>query len=365
MSDLLINYQIDVEELLEDLRYNWSDNSNSKFNPHALSRARKTGENIMFCCPSHAETKPSCGMKLEYPYAWNCFGCGASGNIASLVSLALSLKDELQGEKYILNNYLITSASERKPINLENILDGGSALDRKRSLFEEDVQKFTSKRHTYIYNRGFSETTILKYEVGYDEVNKAVTFPVRTAKGNIRFIKKRFVSRKGFLNESGIDKKDIVYGLYYILQSARLIDEIFLNESETDTMACYESKLPACAILGRILFKDQVKELVKAGIRTINLFFDNDKHGVSCIIKSYQMLSAMTAIRLNVVLYPGGQWGIDGIDEMLYKDANDLLVAKKMGQIQTVPIDEFLSKLTKEALEKLEEMGEKMSLLFI
>lgn len=354
MTDILSSYQVEVTEILEDLRYQWAEQDESTYNTHAFSKIKPTGQNIMFCCPKHAESNPSCGIQLEYPYPWNCFGCGQSGNLASLVAIGLGLSDEFQAERYIVKNYLVTSAKERPAIDIEAILDG-TALDRKRSLFEDDVKKFTMKRHTYIVRRGFSDVTLRKYEVGYDELTNSITFPVRTTKGNIRFIKKRFVTRKGFLNESGIEKKDIIYGLHYLNQSPRKIEEIYLNESETDTLSCYESRLPAGAILGRILFRDQVTELIKSGIKVVNLFFDNDMHGVACALKSYELLSKMSAIRVNVVIYPRGQWGIDGIKEMKLKDANDLLKAEMMDAIRLVPFDEFYSSLSREAFDKLEE----------
>lgn len=345
MDNLLSSFDLDVVELLEDLQIHWRQRKELfQHNANALTRLKVTGSNVMFCCPQHAETKPSCGMKKEFPYSWHCFGCGASGSLGSFVAHVLGLRSELLGEQFILKNYLVVSSNGRLPFNIDEILDHND-LDRKRSRFEEEVQHYLLKRHSYITSRGFSDLTLRKYEVGFDEKNSAITFPVRTSKGHIRFIKKRFVNKKGFLNESGIDKKDILYGLYYLLQSPNHITEIDLNESETDTMACYESKRPACAILGRLLFKEQVQELIKSGIKTVNLFFDNDRHGVECTIRSYQLLARLTPIVVNVILYPGGHWGIDGTGEMRYKDSNDLLKAHKMQSIRVVPFDVFFSKL--------------------
>lgn len=204
----------------------------------------------------------------------------------------------------------------------------------------------------YMFQRGFTQRTLDKYEVGYDPVAEAVTFPVRASDGRLRFISKRFVSRKGFLNESGIDKKDIVYGLYYIKQSPKKITEIYLNESATDTMSCYQGKLPAGAILGRILFKEQVKELIKAGIKTVNLFLDNDLHGLDATIKAYELIARMSPIVVNVVIYPGGHYGIHGFNDMVFKDANDLLKAGNLGAIKVVPYEYFISKVDIKQYEK-------------
>ncbi|MEK5060904.1 MULTISPECIES: toprim domain-containing protein [unclassified Paenibacillus] len=356
-NSLLSSYQLEIEEVLDDLRAYWLARSISRYNVSAFSKVTNKGENIMFLCPFHDDgNNPACGVETEYPYRYNCFGCGAHGSLASLVAHAVGLPNELLGMQFIMKNYLVVSSNERNPIDMESILNGGNKKDRMRSLPEEEVLRYTKKRHSYIYGRGFSEHTISKYEVGYDEVTQAITFPVRTSKGLIRFIKKRFVSRKGFLNEKGIEKKDIVYGLYYILQAPKPINELYLNESETDTMSCYEGRLPAGAILGRILFVEQVRELMRAGIKTVNLFFDNDEAGVACTLRAYELISKHSAIRVNVVLYPNRQYGITDIEEQKYKDSNDLLRNNKLGSIKTIPYLEYESMVRDAGYLDIEEI---------
>lgn len=339
----LASFYIDIEELVEDLSVTWKDRSIS-YNINAFSRVKTTADNVMFCCPYHDESRPSAGLKKEYPYFFHCFGCGQSASLFQLVSHALGYKSELMGEHYLMKNYVATSVSDRKKIDIDELLDE-RGQGRRISIHEDDVKRYLEKRHSYMYRRGFSDRTLNKYEVGYDEDSDSITFPIRTLKGDIRFIKKRFVSKKGFLNQSGIDKKDIVYGLYYLSKAPKQIDTIFLNESETDTLACYECGLAAGAILGRILFKEQVTALIRSGIRTVNLFFDNDRHGVECAIKSYSLLSNLTPIKVNMVLYPGENYAIDCIDETIYKDANDLLKANRMSEIKIIPAEQYFSLL--------------------
>lgn len=357
-NSLLSSYQLDIEEVIDDLRGYWLERDISRYNASAFSKVTNKGENIMFLCPFHDDgNNPACGVETSYPYRFNCFGCGTGGSLAQLVAHAVGLPNELLGMQFIMKNYLVVGGSrERRPIDMESILDGGNKKDRVRSLPEEEALRFTKKRHSYIYGRGFSEQTIRKYEVGFDEESQAITFPVRTSKGLVRFIKKRFVSRKGFLNEKGIDKKDIVYGLYYILQAPKPITEIYLNESETDTMSCYEGRLAAGAILGRILFVEQIRELIRAGIKTVNLFFDNDKAGVECTIRAYYLISKHSAIRVNVVLYPTRQYGITDIEEQKFKDSNDLLKANLLGSISVIPYLEYESMLRDAGLLDIEEI---------
>ncbi|MGA4519166.1 CHC2 zinc finger domain-containing protein, partial [Solibacillus silvestris] len=73
----LENFNLDVEELIEDLRTQWEERGQT-YNANAFSRTKITSTNVMFCCPYHDETHPSGGITKEYPYVYNCFGCGST-----------------------------------------------------------------------------------------------------------------------------------------------------------------------------------------------------------------------------------------------------------------------------------------------
>jgi DNA primase len=107
-------------------------------------------------------------------------------------------------------------------------------------------------------------------------------------------------------------------------------------------MACYQEGLPAAAIMGRILFKEQVSELLKAGVEKVYLFYDNDKRGQEAIEKSYELLNK-TPIKVNIVKYPK-HLGIDTLDEEAIeaKDANKLLQLKQFGNIELLSYEEYL-----------------------
>jgi DNA primase len=356
MSYILSTIQIDMEDLLDDLAIDWIDHKEYVNNGTAFHKTVRKGDYLMCCCPYHDEDIPSFGVRAEYPYDFNCFGCGVHGGLDSLVAYVKNLPTILHGLHYIQKTYIIVSSQDRPKFDLEKHLHGGNLLDKKRSLPDEEATKFTSLRHSYIEKRGFSDRTLRTYEVGYDEHTQAITFPVRTAKGLLRFINRRSVLAKKFLNEKGIYKKDILYGLWYIIKSPRPIERICLNESITDTMSCYESGLPACAIMGRILFKEQMREMLIAGIKEVDLFFDNDKAGLHCTLDTMEMLST-TPIRVNVVIFPGGHFGIDSTDPdgLRYKDANDLLLGKAMHRIERIPAVAFRTRIRSAVMEAYKE----------
>lgn len=351
MSDLLKTIGVDVEEILEDLRYDWTTSDKYHTNRTLLTKVSNKGENIMACCPFHNETNPSFGIQANYPYTYNCFGCGAKGNLATLVTHILSLSSELEGYHYINKTYTVSSIKDRKRIDIDSILNNSEA-DKKRTLPDSSIDAYLGKHHPYMASRGLSQRTLTKYEVGYDEETHSITFPVRTSTGQIRFINRRSVDTKRFLNEKNIYKKDILYGLYYLLQAGHKLDSLFMTESIIDTMSCYQNGLPSVAVMGRILFQEQLRELLLAGVKQVNLFFDNDEHGLDCTIKTYNMLSK-TPIRVNVIIYPECHFGIDTADKssVLFKDGNDLLKFGRMKDIEVVSYIEFYKRLSKGVTE--------------
>jgi len=343
MIDLAF-FEINLEEVLEDLRFYYENSGKADYNDTALTQIIKRGDNIMACCPFHREKKPSFGISTKDPYKYNCFACGATGTLSDLVSYVLDYNNPIMGYKFLLKNYIVTETEQRTSLEIEKILDGGSEKERNYSLPEEEIKEYINKRHLYMYKRGLTEHSIKKYEVGYDEKAQAVTFPVRTSSGTLRFIQRRNVHSKIFMNKSGVYKKDIIYGLWYILQAPTKITEVYLTESIIDTISCYEARLPSGSVLGRVLFKEQVKELLAAGIETVNLFFDNDMYGVLATLEAFDKL-IHTPMKVNVIIYPNGHWGIDGLEKMHYKDANDLLLSNQIKNITKVPYLDFLSKL--------------------
>jgi DNA primase len=183
--------------------------------------------------------------------------------------------------------------------------------------------RYNSQRLEYMTSRGFTGHTLQKYEITYDEQMEAVIFPIRDRKGSIRFLKRRSVKQKQFFNDRDIFRKDIVYGLYYLVNAPKPITKIYLTESETDTMACYQAGLAAGALQGRVLYDEQIKELLLAGMKEIVLFLDNDTAGIEATKRAEEKLLKFP-FRVSRVVYPSDK----------YKDANDLLWGGRIKNIE-------------------------------
>lgn len=313
-------YFVYIEEVLDDLQTKWAESDKYKYNPTAFTKKKLNSENINMCCPYHNETKPSFGISTVYPYMFNCFSCGASGELVTLVSHVYEI-NYLKAYGKILRDY---SAIDLEPLKSDH--------EKKwRDVTEEEILNYRRKRHSYIRSRGVTDYTLQKYEVGYDEENYSITFPVRDLYGNPLFILRRNVNNKFYHIPKGAPKKKSLYGLSYLYEK---VNEVFIVEGPIDVLSCYEVKLPAVALMGRTLSKNQLKLLQLAGIDKIILFLDNDRWGVKGNLDAYKLISE-TPIKVEVFKYPK-QWGVDAVDDVKFKDANDLLLGGRLSNIKTV-----------------------------
>ena len=114
---------------------------------------------------------------------------------------------------------------------------------------------------------------INRFDVGFDNSNNSITFPVRDNKGRTLFIARRRVDRKFFHYPSGVRKP--LYGIYELNKNDK---EIIVCESIFNCLTCYVYGKSAIALNGTGT-KEQLKELKKLSVRTIYIGLDNDDAG--------------------------------------------------------------------------------------
>lgn len=319
----------DLLYLLEKLREQWENSDRFEENPTAFKDIERVGNSYMFCCPVHNESRHSCGIMLDYPHGWNCFSCDAHGSIYSLVSHVVG-GSEVHAE-YFINKLFYMDSGIQKPFEINKVLHKMQGLKEGRTptkhLSEEEGLAYTGIIHPYMYQRGFTNKAINKYELGYDQSTGSIVFPVRDHEGKIRFLQRRSVLGKHFHNERGVDKKDVLYGLYYILKSEKRVKEVTIVESATDVISCFLNGIAAVALMGRYLYDEMIPLILRLRLRNINLFLDNDKAG--------REATEITAKKL----YKYGfnvrkcNWTVD------YKDANEVHLARAMDSITFVPVN--------------------------
>lgn len=314
--------------MIETLRDEWENSEKYRENPTAFHDIERVGNSYMFCCPVHNESRHSCGIMIDYPHGWNCFSCDAHGSLKSLISHVIGGSDA--HAEYFIDKLFYIDSGVQKPFEINKVLHKIHSIKEGKPqhshLSEEEGLAYAGIIHPYMYQRGFTNKAIYKYELGYDKNTNSIVFPVRDIEGNIRFLQRRSVIGKSFLNERGVDRKDILYGLYYIIKSGVRLRELTIVESATDVISCFLNGMAAVALMGRYLYDEMIPLLLRLRLRNINLFLDNDKAGFEA---TETIAKKLCRYGFNVKICT---W------EVSCKDANEVHLARLMDRIKFTPL---------------------------
>ena len=253
-----------------------------------LSEAKLTGDNIMLTCPKHAggkENNPSCGVSLyskvirgrEYEAGTvHCFTCGYVSDLPSFISFCFGKKDKgIYGLQWLLKRYGSINIEERK-INVNISREKGQTVSNYIS--EAELEKYRYY-HPYMYQRKITDGIIEMFDVGYDEDNNCITFPVRDLNGRTVFIQRRSISSKKYINPESVDVGDYIYGLFEVVRFKSEINSIWITESIIDCLNLWSNGIYAVALMRAIPTAKQLQILNELFCRTYILSLDNDDAG--------------------------------------------------------------------------------------
>lgn len=347
-KDILYNVSLDIPDLIEELRFDYQHSPNYNVNPTAFDNVNVTsGDWTMFCCPNHQENRASCGVTLDPPYNCNCFYCGPLGTIAEVVEIAFGL-NEGEGLRRLLAGYMV---EEKRPeLDVEGIIRDGRGHNEIPCLPIEILGRFDmgdpnawdyQVAKAYMNNtRGISDHTMAVYGIKIDTENECIVFPQFTRDGKLRFLQKRKVGENyygpKFINEGSAIKKDILFGLHLIDRfkfTPQRIKRVRMVESPIDVLSNYQVGVPAVATNGKLLFKQQVRELQLAGVEIVDTFFDSDEAGREATADAKKRLRRAN-IHVNEVLHP---------PELAFmkQDSNSLMLNGWLPYVQTKDVTIF------------------------
>ncbi len=320
---------------------------------------KKKGQNYWACCPFHNEKSPSFAVNPAKGI-FKCFGCGKSGD-------AITFVQELEGlsypeaMKYFAKKYgiEIQEAEVRSDEDIRQQNERDSlyiVLNYAKNYFSdllfnhEDGQAIGL---SYFRERGFSETTIKKFELGYsldewdgllkeatkngystDMLEKAglilaresnnsdshrkhydrfrgrVVFPIHNLSGKaIAFgarILKNDKNQPKYINSPETEvyhKSKILYGIFQAKNAIRNEDNCFLVEGYTDVISLHQAGVEnVVASSGTSLTEDQIR-LIKRYSENITVLYDGDPAGIKASLRGIDMILE-EGLNVNVVLFP-------------------------------------------------------------
>ncbi len=288
-------------------------------------QVKATGANFQALCPFHREKTPSFVISPD-KQIWHCFGCGKGGDVLSFVQEieGLSFPDTLRllAPKA---GVVLKAQSEQSSSRRGRILD---CLKKATEIYQEFLEKDPQglKMKKYLLDRGLSEETIKKWQIGYspeswtavlerlreynfseaelmaagllgrsergrlyDRFRDRIVFPIRDVSSNVIAFTARINPDKAeqgagakYINSPQTDLYDKSRVLFALDQAKRAIKDrgfTIVVEGQMDAIACHQHAFSnTVASSGTALTELQLL-LLKRFSNNLILSFDMDSAG--------------------------------------------------------------------------------------
>lgn len=316
---------------------------------------KRAGSNLKGMSPFTDEKTPS----FVVSPAKQIFKCFSSGKGGTVVSFLMEKEHYSYPEalKWLANRYNIEIPKDAEPTAEEL-----AAISERESLyiindFARDY--FVSTLHetnegrteglSYFVERGFSEETIKRFQLGYclnksdgftstalekgykleylervgliktkderhfDFFRGRVIFPIHSQSGRVlgfgartllsdKKIAKYFNSPESII----YNKSQILYGLYFAKGIIIKYDQCYLCEGYTDVISMHQAGIEnTVSSSGTALTKEQIR-LIKRYTRNITILFDGDAAGIKASFRGIDLILEED-MNVKVVLFPDGE----------------------------------------------------------
>ncbi len=341
---------------------------------------KRRGVNLLGLCPFHDEKTPSFVVSPA-KNIYKCFGCGKAGDAITFIKDHEGMS-YVEALRYLADKYNIEieekefSPEEKYAIELRDsyfIINEFAQKYFEKQLFETDKGK--SIGLGYFKKRGFRESVIKKFQLGYasqswDDLTQSaikhqyniehfrtlglttktdkdffrdrVMFSIHNLSGKIiAFAGRTLSSDKNtpkYINspESEIyNKRKVLYGLYFAKQAIRKADECILVEGYTDVISLHQAGMEnVVATSGTALTSDQVR-LMKRYSNNVKVIFDGDAAGIKAALRGLDIILEED-LNVRLVLLPDGEdpdsfvqkAGIEKFTAYLNNEARDFILFK-------------------------------------
>ena len=305
-------------------------------------KLKRTGRNYTGLCPFHKEKTPSFSVDTS-KQLFHCFGCGEGGDIINFIEKIENM-EFIEAVEFLAKkvgySLKYTYSGSPQTSKLKNRLVDLNELAKKYFNFILFNSKKGLPSLNYLKNRGFTEKTLIEFDVGYsldewsafsrfagkrgyktqevikcglgiesrrgaeevyDRFRNRIMFPIEDIVGKTIGFGGRILSDSGktatkqakYINTPETILYSKSKNIYRIFQAKKNIvekDEVLIVEGYTDVMALHQYGIKnAVASLGTALTSEQIK-LLGRFTKNIILVFDSDAAGMSASLKGIERL---------------------------------------------------------------------------
>jgi len=315
---------------------------------------KKAGSNFKGLSPFSEERTPSF-MVSPVKQIWKDFSTGKGGTVVSFLMehehftypeaiKYLAKKYNIEVEETVQSNEEKEAAGERESMYLvsefantyfQNTLhntDAGKAIGlsyfKERGFTEETIKKFQLGYSTDDW-RGLTDAalkkgyllkylettglTIVKEEKQFDRFKGRVMFPIHSMSGRVlgfggRILAKNEKAAK-YLNSPESDiyhKSKVLYGIYYAKQTIAKEDNCYLVEGYTDVIQFHQTGIKnVVSSSGTALTSEQIR-LVNRLTKNITVLFDGDAAGIRASLRGIDLILEQ-GMNVKVCTFPEGE----------------------------------------------------------
>ena len=315
---------------------------------------KKAGVNYKGRCPFHDEKTPSFVVSPTKGI-YKCFGCQKGGNSINFIQ-------ELQGVsypealRYAADKYNIEIKEEVLTAEQERRISAKESqfiATKFASEYFQNVLWNTSEGKavglSYFKERGFSEDTIKKFQLGYspkkqnsflkaaskagydleilaassligknedgktyDKFRERTIFTIHSYTGKVIGFGGRAFSpdaKSKYLNSGETliyDKSKVLYGMNLSKQAISKADRCFIVEGYTDVISMHQNGVEnVVSASGTALGIHQI-QLIKRSTNNVTLLFDGDKAGIKATLRSID-LCLKAEMNVKIASFPDGE----------------------------------------------------------
>ena len=315
---------------------------------------KKSGANFKGLSPFSNEKTPSF-MVSPSKRIWKDFSSGKGGNVVSFL-MEHEKYSYPEAIKYLAKKYNIEIEETQK----DSFFDENKEQKESTMVLIEFASKFFTEKLfnsnygkdevlTYLYNRGFDEEVIKKFEIGYapsfnkelsnlvlqkgfkkevientglflvkdsrsltDRFSGRLMFPIYNLLGRKVGFGGRTLSKEKkiakYINSPETiiyQKSKILYGLNFAKTEIIKKDECFLVEGYTDLISLYQKGIKnVVASSGTAITIDQVR-LVKRFTKNVSFIFDSDEAGENAVDRAINLFLS-EELFINIISLPNG-----------------------------------------------------------
>lgn len=316
---------------------------------------KKKGTNMWGLCPFHNEKTPSFSVSPSKGI-YKCFGCGEGGNSVNFVMdheqmtypealRFLAKKYNIEIEEEQQTDEQVAEQNARESLLL--VLGFAQKTFTSNLLKTEEGQAIGL---SYFKERGFSQETIEKFELGYcfdkydsfgtkaleqqynkkyivdaglcaeredgslyDRFKGRVMFPIHNLSGRVIAFGGRTLRNDKkvakYINSPETDvyhKSKIVYGIYQAKSDIIKQDNCFMVEGYTDVISLHQAGIHnVVASSGTSLTVDQIR-LIKRYTNNLTIMYDGDDAGIKASFRGIDLVLE-EGMNVRTVLFPDGE----------------------------------------------------------